>query len=94
MFSLSKFIATIGENPNFIAFMAHSMTVAFGLSLLRNQPHLVKLGAVTVILLAALYKEYVFDLKEEQNPPQTIMDSTYDFIGYAVGIILGSLVIF
>lgn len=41
--------------------------------------------------IIAVAKEYWFDLTYEQNPPQTVYDSTIDFVEYLVGIVIGLL---
>lgn len=89
--SLSSFIASTGENENFVAFMAHS---GFGFFVLTLAAHLhAPLLAVAVVAagLAAL-KEFWFDIHFETSPPQTYADGALDFSGYLTGIILGGLV--
>lgn len=85
--SLASFIAETGENENFVAFMAHSGFAFFVMTL----GH----GSLTVAAVCtglALAKEYGFDLRYETNPPQTVKDSTLDFIGYLTGIVLGIII--
>lgn len=84
--SLAAWIADIGENPNFVAFQAH-MWFAFALV------YGLKLGMIGVVTIlgAAAAKEFYFDIKFEQDPPQTIKDGLLDFAGYASGVVLGVL---
>ena len=82
---LSNFISSVGENPLFIAFMAHSMFAYFVVSLFSG---LHQYMAAAVCLIVFGIKEFWFDLHYEENPPQTFMDSVEDFFGYCAGIAL------
>jgi hypothetical protein len=82
--SIISFIADTGENPNFVAFMAHSGVAFFVMTLAHGS-----YTAAAICIGAALAKEYGFDLRYEKNPPQTVKDSTLDFAGYLTGIVLG-----
>jgi hypothetical protein len=84
--SIVSFIADTGENPNFVAFMAHSGVAFFVMTLFHGS-----WIAAAVCIGLALAKEYGFDLRYETTPPQTIEDSTMDFAGYLTGIVLGVL---
>jgi hypothetical protein len=77
--SLSSFIAKTGQNPDFVAFMAHSGFAYF----------VVHQGFPwwAAVVLAA-FKEVIFDPAYEVN--QTVWpDGALDFSGYAAGIALG-----
>ena len=77
--SLSSFIAKTGQNPDFVAFMAHSGFAYF----------VVHQGFPwwAALVLAGI-KEFWFDPRYEVN--QFIWpDGVLDFSGYSVGIILG-----
>ena len=88
--TLSSFIAKSGENQNFIAFMAHSGTAAFVVS--RFPAGVLRYLAALIALLLAAVKEFIFDLKYEHTPPQTLKDSILDFAGYACGLLAGVLI--
>lgn len=78
--SLSSWIASVGQNVNFISFMAH---MGFSFALLIFFPHVLTVG---IILLAAAWKEFYFDIHYEAN--QTYKDGLLDFSGYTAGVIL------
>ena len=44
-----------------------------------------------LIVVGGGVKEYYFDAKYEKDPPQTFADNTQDFIGWALGPLLGWL---
>ena len=82
--TLSAKIARLGENPTFIAAMAHTW---FAFAVVTVLAHYLPTVLVVVACLAlAAGKEFWFDLKYETTPPQTVMDSLIDFIGYAAGM--------
>ncbi len=83
MSKLTALISGIGENPTFIAFMAHS-GVAATVLLLFSGWHQYAAAGVAVILAGA--KEFLYDLKYETTPPQTLAMSAGDFAGYLTGI--------
>jgi hypothetical protein len=85
MSKLTSFISKVGENPLFIAFMAHAGFAYFVVSLFSGTHQYI---AACVCLLAFGLKEFWYDIKYEQNPPQTFIDSSEDFIGYVIGIII------
>ncbi len=86
----SAFIAKTGENPNFIAFMAHSGVAAYLSSRFPyGVPRMLASGVGAVL---AGIKEFWFDLRNEKTPPQTFLDSLLDFVGYMTGLIVGNLV--
>lgn len=78
---ISKWIAKIGENPKFIAFMAHSGFACSVVLAFKGKWWIVVAG-----IMLALIKEFYWDRKFEQTPPQTFLDSLDDFTGYMVGI--------
>ncbi len=87
--SLPTLVATIGQSPDFGYFFAHSQTAAVVVSRVpKGIPRFIFGG---VLVLVALYKEFVFDLRKEKNPPQTVLDSTKDFVGYIVGLVEGQI---
>lgn len=90
--SLSSRIASIGENVNFVAFMAHSGFAFFVMIVawLAGAPLGVTAGFCVVL---ALMKEFWFDLRYETTPPQTVWNSMLDFIGYMTGLALAFLMI-
>jgi hypothetical protein len=82
--SLSSFIARTGTNPNFVAFNAHCW-FAFAVVGSWNISFHARLALAVAATLAALGKEFWFDLHYETTPPQTILDSLRDFAGYMAG---------
>ena len=91
--TLSSFVAKTGENPNFVAFMAHFGFGFFVMAILSRLGILVWLSAPACIIVAAV-KEFWFDLRYEKTPPQTVRDSAMDFAGYLPGILVGAAVFF
>jgi hypothetical protein len=85
MNAVAAWIAKIGEDTRFVVFCAHCFFAYFVLSLFSGT-HQYIAAAVFIVLIAA--KEFWFDIKYEQNPPQTFWDSADDFIGYAFGVAL------
>ena len=88
---LTDFIARTGENPTFVAFNAHAW-FAFSLVSVWHVSFGARLAIAGAATLAALAKEFWFDLTFETTPPQTALDSLRDFIGYMSGIALAILV--
>lgn len=88
--SIASFIAKTGENPNFIAFAAHSGVAAFTVS--RFPTGIIRYIAAGAAVVAAAAKEFIFDFKYEQTPLQTFKDSVLDFAGYITGILAGLLI--
>lgn len=88
---LSSFIASTGENEDFVAFMAHSGFAFFVLTIAAHWHAKLLVVAVVATGLAAL-KEFYFDVHYETTPPQTYADGALDFSGYVTGIILGVLI--
>ncbi len=74
-------IASTGENQNFITFMAHSGIACSVILMFQGN---LFITALAVIL--AVVKEFWFDLHYELAPPQTLVDSSLDFVGYLTGI--------
>ena len=83
--NLQQWIAKIGENPNFIAFMAHAGVAGF---LLMCVPYT---WFALALLTLAVIKEFWFDLKYETTPPQTWENSLLDLAGYGFGLILATI---
>lgn len=80
---LAQAIGKIGENPTFITFQAHcwfAATVILAAGSIR---------AAVAVVCAAIIKEFWFDLRFEQDPPQTIADGALDFAGYVAGAAVG-----
>jgi hypothetical protein len=85
-------IARLGQSPGFVTAMAHAW---FAYAVIATCAHFgltLWIAAPAAVMLAAA-KEYGFDLKYETNPPQTVVESTQDFIEYLAGIVLAMLVI-
>lgn len=78
-------VASVGQNIQFVAFWAHLGVAALLVEHLPDNG----LDWALLICLAAGLKEYWFDAKYEHDPPQTFMDNTQDFIGWATGAIIG-----
>ena len=79
-------IALIGQSIQFVAFFAHAGVGAFAVE---HLPHRVVAGGI--LILAGAIKEFVFDAREEVNPPQTFMDNLQDFGGWLTGAVLGMM---
>lgn len=88
--SLSQFIARTGENQTFVTFNAHCW-FAFSLVSVWHVGFAERIGLAIACTLAAIGKEFWFDLHYETTPPQTILDSLRDFSGYMSGIVLAVL---
>jgi hypothetical protein len=89
--SIAAWIAKLGVNPTFIAQNAHCW-FAFSLMTVlhlafRAAP--VMAFAVLALMLAAA-KEFWFDAAYEV-PKQTVEDGVVDFLGYGLGLTLGTL---
>ena len=80
--SLSSFIASVGANPNFIAFNAHCFFAAFLVSVVGHCGW----SAGAIVALAAV-KEFWFDKHYEVD--QSFLDNLLDWSGYATGALLG-----
>lgn len=79
-----NWIARLGQNPQFVAAFAHASVFVPVLVL----SHFVggrPLWYALAIVVYAAWKEFLFDIKEEHNPPQTYLDGLQDFLGYQVG---------
>ena len=85
-----NWLATIGQNIQFVAFWAH-LGVAGLVTILFY--HFTKYGSYISIsiVIGAFIKEYYFDAKYEKNPPQSFLDNTEDFAGWAFGVLIGWL---
>ncbi|HQT76826.1 MAG TPA: hypothetical protein PLD10_07210 [Rhodopila sp.] len=88
---MTNIIAKLGQSQVFVTAMAHAWfayaviatSAHFGLSLWIAAPAAVAIAAG---------KEYWFDLRYETKPPQTVIESTQDFIEYLAGIALAVIV--
>lgn len=86
MNKVSSFIASTGQNIQFVAFFAHFFTAAYIVSRFHGDSRIALFGVIVVV---AAIKEYVFDARDELNPPQTFLDNTEDFLGWSLGAALG-----
>lgn len=82
---LSDKIAQLGQNAQFVAFFAHAGVAALLVEHLPGHAW----WWLTGMLVYAAGKEFWFDATYEKNPPQTFWDNLEDFIGYAIGAVLG-----
>ncbi len=88
---MTNILAKLGQSQAFVTAMAHMW---FAYAVIATEVHFgvnVWLLILPCVLLAAL-KEYGFDLRYETNPPQTVWDSTQDFLEYLAGIALAVIV--
>ncbi len=85
-------VGKIGETPAFITAMAH-MWFAFSALAIAARYGLTLWVAVPVFVVLAAGKEFVFDLKFETTPPQTVFMSAEDFAEYMLGVLLSIVVI-
>jgi hypothetical protein len=87
MSKLFAYIAALGQSIQFVAFWAH-LGVSGLLVILAY-----KLGfgpyMVGTILAGGAIKEYYFDARYENNPPQTFLDNSEDFVGWLAGVAVG-----
>lgn len=90
MVVITEDIAKLGENLNFIAFMAHAGYAFFCMAMFTLHLHFYLIPSLGFLTASAVLKEFWFDLKYETNPPQTWKDSALDFIGYGTGIAAGA----
>ena len=83
-------VASIGQNIQFVAFFAHAGVAVFLVEHVNfNHPF----DMMSLIIVGAGIKEFYFDARYEKDPPQTFMDNLQDFIGWAVGAVVGYLYI-
>jgi len=85
-----NWLAALGQNAQFVAFFAH-LGAAETLTILAFRFTRFGWGVVGLIILGAAIKEFYFDAKYEKDPPQTFWDNFQDFIGYALGTVVGWL---
>jgi hypothetical protein len=83
-------VAQITESPGFVTFNAHCWFACTWTFLLLHVSHNRPWTLAGLLLLAA-WKEFWFDIHYETTPPQTFADGWSDFVGYATGIVLGTL---
>ncbi len=84
-------IAKLGQSQVFVTAMAHAW---FAYAVIATCVHFginVWLLILPCVLIAA-GKEYWFDLRYETKPPQTVIESTQDFLEYLAGIALALIV--
>lgn len=85
-----NWLAALGQNAQFVAFFAHlgaaEILTVLAFRFTRFGPEVVAL-----IILGAAIKEFYFDAKYEKNPPQTFKDNLQDFVGWALGPVVGWL---
>lgn len=84
---MTNIIAKLGQSPVFVTAMAHAW---FAYAVIATSAHfgLTLWVATPVALLLVAGKEYWFDLRYETKPPQTVIESTQDFVEYLAGIAL------
>ena len=89
---ITSWIAKTGMNPTFIAQNAHCW-FAFALvtTLHIAFPAAPLMGFAIPLLAVAAVKEFWFDATYEL-PKQTLEDGVVDFLGYGLGLTLGSMV--
>jgi hypothetical protein len=80
-----NWVSKLGQNIQFVAFFAHAGVAAL---LVEHLPGNALWWALSILVIGG-GKEYWYDAKYEQNPPQTFWDNTEDFLGYAVGALAG-----
>lgn len=85
-----NWLATIGQNIQFVAFWAH-LGVAAIVTIAAYHFTADGTYVAAAIVSGAAIKEYYFDAKYEKDPPQTFVDNTEDFIGWALGTLVGWL---
>ena len=90
--SISKWISHFDQSPDFIVAMAH-MWFACSVLLILSHLGLSLWFGLPVCIVIASWKEFIYDLKQEHNPPQTFMDSTTDFVEYMAGLTVATLII-
>lgn len=81
--TMKNWIARLGQNMQFVAFFAHAGVSAWIARRFHFWP------VPLLIVLFAAVKEYWFDARYEKSPPQTFRDNTEDFLGYALGALVG-----
>ena len=90
--SIAAQIGKIGENPAFVTAMAHCW-FAFAVLAAAARYGITLWVAVPAFVLLAGAKEFIFDLKFETTPPQTVFSSGEDFAEYMLGVALAVLII-
>ena len=85
-------IAKIGESPAFITAMAHAWFACSVMLILGHWGVTAWISAPLCVALAAA-KEFVYDLRDEKTPPQTVWMSASDFSEYLAGIVLASIIL-
>ncbi len=83
-------IAKLGQSQQFVTAMAH-MWFAYAAIATASRFDLSLWIAAPAAVVIAAGKEY-WDTKNELNPPQTVWDSTQDFLEYLAGLGLAVVV--
>jgi hypothetical protein len=83
---VAAYVAATGQGIQFVAFFAHAGVASFVVEHLSFGHY----GIAALLFLAGGgVKEFYFDARYEQDPPQTFMDNLEDWSGWAVGAVLG-----
>lgn len=83
--TIKSYVAALGQNIQFVAYMAHMGVTALIVEHTgRWRPYV----AVAVVVASAI-KEFYFDARYEKDTPQTFLDNLQDFAGYLSGATLG-----
>jgi hypothetical protein len=88
---LANLFSKIAESPILGYFAAHCFFAYFLMHVIPKIPHVdvTQHQLVVQLVILAAFKEFYIDLKYEQKPPQTFVDSLQDFVGYIAGITIG-----
>jgi hypothetical protein len=86
---LDALVARLGQSIQFVAFVAHCFVAAAFVEHAPGRGEFWTLFWFFFVLVAGALKEYLYDAREEHDPPQTWLDNTEDFIGFALGAMLG-----
>lgn len=86
MSTITKWIAALGQNVQFVAGVAHFGVAALVAEHVYTRDPLYTLIAITV---AAAVKEFYFDATYETDPVQTWQDNLEDFLGWVSGGFFG-----
>ncbi len=85
-------IAKIGESQDFVTAMAHAWFACSVMLILGHWGVTAWISAPLCVALAAA-KEFVYDLRYEKTPPQTVWMSAADFAEYLAGIVVAVLIL-
>jgi hypothetical protein len=81
---MSGWIARLGQNMQFVAFVGHACFAA----LVVEHSGRFLWYAVAFFTIGGAVKE-IWDIHYEHDPPQTVLDSLEDFLGWALGALIG-----